>query len=130
MLARSAEACSARQRAESDGPKSLTGITSGLNMHQARHLFAMELRRVAGIEASSQALLHSDLSTTLNIYGHQDGVRSGGGDGQISRVASSAPGRVMSAKTFPQESKRKVSISGGLMETAGIEPAKVSPGND
>jgi integrase len=73
MLARSAEACSARQRAESDGPKSVTGITSGLNMHQARHLFAMELRRVAGIEASSQALRHSDLSTTLNIHGHQDG---------------------------------------------------------
>jgi integrase len=48
-------------------------MTSGLNMHQARHLFAMELRRVAGIEAASQALRHSDLSTTLGIYGHQDG---------------------------------------------------------
>ena len=46
------------------------GMTSGLNMHQARHLFAMELRRVAGIEAASQALHHSDLSTTLGIYGH------------------------------------------------------------
>lgn len=57
------------QRAGLVGP----GVTSRLNMHQARHLFAVELRRVAGIEASSQALRHSDLSTTLNIYGHQDG---------------------------------------------------------
>jgi integrase len=29
------------------------GVTSGLNMHQARHTFAMELRRVAGIDAAS-----------------------------------------------------------------------------
>jgi integrase/recombinase XerC len=48
------------------------GVTAGLNMHQARHTFAMELRRVAGIEAASQALGHADLSTTLGIYGHQD----------------------------------------------------------
>jgi len=48
------------------------GTTSGLNMHQARHLFAVELRRVAGIEAASHALGHSDLSTTLGIYGHFD----------------------------------------------------------
>lgn len=50
------------------------GVTSGLNMHRARHTFAMELRRVAGVEAASQALGHSDLSTTLGIYGHQDGT--------------------------------------------------------
>lgn len=49
------------------------GITHGLNMHQARHLFAVELRRVAGIDAASQALGHADLSTTLGIYGHRDG---------------------------------------------------------
>jgi integrase len=49
------------------------GTTSGLNMHQARHTFAMELRRVAGIDAASQALGHADLSTTLGIYGHRDG---------------------------------------------------------
>ncbi len=30
------------------------------------------MRRVGGIEAASQALGHSDLSTTLGIYGHQD----------------------------------------------------------
>jgi integrase/recombinase XerC len=48
------------------------GVTSGLNMHQARHTFAQELRRVAGIEAASQALGHADLATTLGIYGHQD----------------------------------------------------------
>lgn len=49
------------------------GATSGLNMHQARHTFAMELRRVAGIDAASHALGHADLNTTLGIYGHQDG---------------------------------------------------------
>ena len=48
------------------------GVTSGLNMHQARHSFATELRRVAGIDAASHALGHADLSTTLGIYGHRD----------------------------------------------------------
>ena len=48
------------------------GQTSGLNMHRARHLFAIELRRAAGIDAASQALGHTDLSTTLGIYGHRD----------------------------------------------------------
>jgi integrase len=48
------------------------GVRSGLNMHRARHSFATELRRIAGIEAASQALGHDDLSTTLGIYGHQD----------------------------------------------------------
>ena len=48
------------------------GVTQGLNMHRARHLFAMELRRVAGIHAASQALGHADLSTTLGICGHRD----------------------------------------------------------
>jgi integrase len=35
------------------------GITSGLNRHLARHTFATELRRVAGIDAASQALGHA-----------------------------------------------------------------------
>jgi integrase/recombinase XerC len=48
------------------------GVTAGLNMHQARHTFAVELRRVAGIDAASHALGHADLTTTLGIYGHQD----------------------------------------------------------
>jgi integrase len=48
------------------------GVRSGLNMHRARDTFATELRRVAGVEAASQARGHSDLSTTLGIYGHQD----------------------------------------------------------
>ena len=50
------------------------GIRAGLNMHLARHTFATELRRIAGIEAASQALGHSELNTTatLSIYGHQD----------------------------------------------------------
>jgi integrase len=41
-------------------------------MHRARHAFAQELRRVAGVDAASHALGHSDLSTTLDIYGHRD----------------------------------------------------------
>lgn len=48
------------------------GTTSGLNMHQARHTFATELRRVAGIDAASHALGHADLNTTLSVYGHRD----------------------------------------------------------
>jgi site-specific recombinase XerD len=48
------------------------GQTAGMNMHRARHLFAIELRRAAGIDAASQGLGHSDLSTTLGIYGHRD----------------------------------------------------------
>jgi integrase len=48
------------------------GMTSGLNMHRAHHTFATDLRRVADLGAASQALGHSDLSTTASIYGHYD----------------------------------------------------------
>lgn len=48
------------------------GVKRGLNMHRARHTFAMELRRVAGLDATTQALGHSEVNTTLSIYGHQD----------------------------------------------------------
>ena len=48
------------------------GMTSGLNMHRARHTIATDLRRIADIGAASQALGHSDLSTTAAIYGHYD----------------------------------------------------------
>lgn len=48
------------------------GMTSGLNMHRARHTFATDLRRVADLGAASQALGHSDLATTAAIYGHYD----------------------------------------------------------
>jgi integrase len=41
-------------------------------MQRARHTFATELRRVAGIDAASHALGHADLNTTLGIYGHRD----------------------------------------------------------
>ena len=41
-------------------------------MHRPRHTFAIELRRVAGIDAASQALGHADLNTTLSIYGDMD----------------------------------------------------------
>jgi integrase len=54
------------------------GVTSGLNMHRARHTFAMELRRIAGIDAASHALGHADLNTTLGIYGHFDDSDLGG----------------------------------------------------
>jgi len=47
-------------------------MTSGLNMHRARHTFATDLRRIADLGAASQALGHSDLSTTAAIYGHYD----------------------------------------------------------
>ena len=36
-------------------------------MHLARHTFATEFRRVAGIDAASHALGNSDLNTTLGI---------------------------------------------------------------
>lgn len=48
------------------------GVRSGLNMHRARHTFATDLRRVADLGAASQALGHSDLSTTASIYGHYE----------------------------------------------------------
>jgi integrase len=47
-------------------------VTAGLHMHRTRHTFATDLRRLAGIDAASQALGHSDLNTTLSIYGHRD----------------------------------------------------------
>ena len=47
-------------------------MTSGMNMHRARHTFATDLRCVADLGAASQALGHSDLSTTAAIYGHYD----------------------------------------------------------
>jgi integrase len=43
-----------------------------VNMHRARHTFATDGRRVADLGAASQALGHSDLSTTAAIYGHYD----------------------------------------------------------
>jgi integrase len=49
-----------------------SGMTSGMNLHRARHTFATDLRRVADLGAASQALGHSDLSTTAAIYGHYD----------------------------------------------------------
>src|SRR5262245_59475450 len=46
------------------------GQRSGLNLHRARHGFALEMRRAASLEAASQALGHSDLSTAMRHYGH------------------------------------------------------------
>jgi integrase len=47
-------------------------MTSALNMHRARHTFATDLRRVSDLGAASQALGHSDLSTTAAVYGRYD----------------------------------------------------------
>lgn len=46
------------------------GEQAGLNMHRARHGFALEMRRASSLEAASKALGHSDLSTTMRAYGH------------------------------------------------------------
>lgn len=46
------------------------GETAGTNMHRARHTFATEMRRAAGIEAAQHALGHTHLSTTEGVYGH------------------------------------------------------------
>lgn len=48
------------------------GTTAGTNMHRARHTFATEMRRAAGIEAAQHALGHDRISTTEGIYGHWD----------------------------------------------------------
>jgi hypothetical protein len=45
------------------------GQRSGLNLHRARHWFALEMRRAVSLEAASQALGHADLSTTMRHYG-------------------------------------------------------------
>src|SRR5262245_14223841 len=55
--------------------------SSGLNMHLARHTFATELRRAAGIDAVSQALGHSDISTTCGYLRPSRHERSGACDG-------------------------------------------------
>jgi integrase len=41
-------------------------------MHKARHTVAKEVRRVAGLDSASHMLGHSDISTTLAIYGHYE----------------------------------------------------------
>jgi integrase len=46
------------------------GQRSGFNLHRTRHGFALEMRRAVSLEAASQALGHSDLSTTMRHYGH------------------------------------------------------------
>jgi integrase len=39
-------------------------------LHRARHVFALEMRRSDSPEAASAALGHSDVSTTMRHYGH------------------------------------------------------------
>ena len=46
------------------------GTRSGMNMHRARHGFALDMRRAVSLEAASQALGHADLATTMRHYGH------------------------------------------------------------
>lgn len=63
------------------------GMTSGLNMHRARHTFAIDLRRVADLGAASQALGHSDLSTGVDLRALRH-ERSGASDGSARAFAS------------------------------------------
>lgn len=49
------------------------GTRSGLNMHQARHTFAKDVRRAAKDIGAVQHLLgHSDPATTISLYGGYD----------------------------------------------------------
>jgi len=93
------------------------GVRSGLNMHRARHSFATDLRRVAGIDAASHALGHSDLSTTLNIYGHRDVSDLDRDMDDFARWRESTSGESFLLRTPGNGLKRSV------MEAAGIEPA-------
>ena len=47
------------------------GQRSGLNLHRARHGFALDMRRAASLEAASQALGHADLAKTMRHHGHR-----------------------------------------------------------
>ncbi|HZT91700.1 MAG TPA: site-specific integrase [Gaiellaceae bacterium] len=97
------------------------GVRAGLNMHRARHTFATELRRVAGVEAASQALGHSDLSTTLGIYGHQDqrDLERAMDAFAEARETEEAASRGNDSPSRPD----RVPRFAGAMEAAGIEPA-------
>ena len=48
------------------------GTTSGMNMHRARHSFAVAFRRATDIGLASLILGHSSPSVTANFYGHFD----------------------------------------------------------
>jgi Phage integrase family len=92
-----------------------------MNMHRARHTFATDLRRVADLGAASQALGHSDLSTTAAIYGHYD-------LSDLERARTRSPrlgGRRQ--KSRPTEVFQSTGSKNGsvepTMEAAGIEPA-------
>jgi integrase len=98
------------------------GVTAGLNMHRARHTFAMELRRVAGIDAASHALGHSNLSTTLGIYGHRDNSDLERAMDAYNRMALNR-----TSKAFPPKHPEKCRYLSQKVETVGIEPTKGSP---
>ncbi len=93
------------------------GVTSGLNMHRARHSFAVDMRRVGGIDAASHALGHSDLSTTLSTYGHRDSSDLDRDMDEYARWRSETSGEVFLLRT-PEKGLPKP-----IMEAAGIEPA-------
>jgi len=86
-------------------------------MHQAQHTFAMELRRVAGIDAPSHALGHADLNTTLGIYGHFDGT-----DLEGAMESSPSGSRRKARQSFPPKIERTAQHFRAFMETVGIEP--------
>ena len=88
-------------------------------MHLARHTFATELRRVAGIDAAFQALGHADLNTTLGIYGHRDQTDL--------ETAMEAYGHWLDSngrtKSFLPKLTAELARLSQNMEAAGIEPA-------
>jgi len=91
-------------------------------MHLARHTFATELRRVAGIDAASQALGHADLNTTLGIYGHRDQTDlESAMDAYASWLDQQRENEIVPPKLTVESARlsRKV-------EAAGIEPASAA----
>ena len=93
------------------------GVRSGLNMHRARHSFAVDMRRLRGIDAASHSLGHSDLSTTLSTYGHRDASDLDVDMEDFARWRSETSG-----ESFPLTTPER-RLPKPIMEAAGIEPA-------
>ena len=97
------------------------GMTSGLNMHRARHTFATELRRVADLGAASQALGHSDLSPRPRSTATTTSATSSA-RWRPSRVPAAGSRRAGRLKSFQSTGSGNGSTE-PKMEAAGIEPA-------
>jgi hypothetical protein len=95
-------------------------------MHLARHTFATELRRVAGIDAASQALGHADLNTTLGIYGHRDQTDL---ETAMDAYASWLEQQGENDSFLPKPTVESARLS-RKVEAAGIEPASAEAPNE